>query len=674
MGLLTDPSISQKTKYSNKLITYNRGICFTLYLIGLIYFCFLADNNFNSSTYFSENALLPGLVYTDFNYDVINLAENLQNDLERERETHKNVMPYAWILAKMRRIGLETHTHNFTLNYPLGGGKIFKGKNVYGILRAPRIGSTESIVISVPYRTPESVHPEITHGLSLILAFADFARRQVYWAKDIIFLVTEQEQLGMQAWLQAYYGSDDNDNSILDSGSLNGRAGAIQAAINLELQSFSIDYINLKIEGLNGQLPNLDLHNLVQHLSHKQGVSTAYKLTSSKGKPGRTYEDKLFNLLSMIITQSNGVPTGNHGLFHKYGIEALTLEGYKKEEKLTSGQVKQKIYSLLKIIDGISRSLNNLLERFHQSYFFYLLVTEDRFVSIGDYMPVLGLMAGALLIKAFILWLSLNREPTNAIVDDQNDDEEDSSGKPECKNEQKFNFLQVGILLIVAHSLGVLTSYLPLSTSLDKYIHANGMSTQLGLFYIILSVSLFAIILPAFTTLNELENEILHIAVLLEVGTALIAVGMLNFSLGFLLSVGIVPFAIYVNPKQYVTAKSGLQKQLSRLNCLLFHPLCVVYCIVIALTAYSFHELSAENILKKAVKATMDAITYSVVDSMIYGNWMFNLISIIFFPVWILFWILLFPKTIVDKKVAKLKINWKENNTDKIKHPIAINH
>lgn len=29
----------------------------------------------------------------------------------------------------------------------------------------------------------------------------------MYWAKDIIFLITEHEQLGMQAWLEAYHGT-----------------------------------------------------------------------------------------------------------------------------------------------------------------------------------------------------------------------------------------------------------------------------------------------------------------------------------------------------------------------------------------------------------------------------------------------------------------------------------
>lgn len=88
----------------------------------------------------------------------------------------------------MRQIGLETYTHNFTLNYPLGGGKVFKGKNVYGILRAPRIGSTESIVISVPYRPPESMHAEITHGVPLMLAFAEFAR-SMFFSFNFIFLI-----------------------------------------------------------------------------------------------------------------------------------------------------------------------------------------------------------------------------------------------------------------------------------------------------------------------------------------------------------------------------------------------------------------------------------------------------------------------------------------------------
>lgn len=64
---------------------------------------------------------------------------------------------------------------------------------------------------------------------------------QKYWAKDIIFLVTDGEQLGMHAWLDAYHGHD--KVGVLETGSLDARAGVIQAAFNLEIQSFDIGEI-----------------------------------------------------------------------------------------------------------------------------------------------------------------------------------------------------------------------------------------------------------------------------------------------------------------------------------------------------------------------------------------------------------------------------------------------
>lgn len=80
----------------------------------------------------------------------------------------------------MHQIGLETHIHNFTLRYPFNAGKEYHGKNVYGILRAPRISSTEGVVYSAPYRAVNSVHTDITASVPMLLAFADFARSESY--------------------------------------------------------------------------------------------------------------------------------------------------------------------------------------------------------------------------------------------------------------------------------------------------------------------------------------------------------------------------------------------------------------------------------------------------------------------------------------------------------------
>lgn len=105
-----------------------------------------------------------------------NMALRLHDELEREREKHKSTMPTAWILAKFKQFGLETYTHNFTLNYPFNGGHSYQGKNIYAIVRAPRAGSTEAIVITTPYRTPHSMHPVITASIPTMMAFASFAR------------------------------------------------------------------------------------------------------------------------------------------------------------------------------------------------------------------------------------------------------------------------------------------------------------------------------------------------------------------------------------------------------------------------------------------------------------------------------------------------------------------
>lgn len=44
----------------------------------------------------------------------------------------------------------------------------------------------------------------------------------------------------MQAWLEAYHGVSCGTSGVLDSGDMKGRAGSIQAAINLEFHDVDI--------------------------------------------------------------------------------------------------------------------------------------------------------------------------------------------------------------------------------------------------------------------------------------------------------------------------------------------------------------------------------------------------------------------------------------------------
>lgn len=67
----------------------------------------------------------------------------------------------------------------------------------------------------------------------------------------------------------------------MQSSPLQGRAGAIQAAVALELSSDVVTSLDVAVEGLNGQLPNLDLLNLFHTFCQKGGL-----LCTLQGKVG----------------------------------------------------------------------------------------------------------------------------------------------------------------------------------------------------------------------------------------------------------------------------------------------------------------------------------------------------------------------------------------------------
>ncbi|XP_037938874.1 glycosylphosphatidylinositol anchor attachment 1 protein [Teleopsis dalmanni] len=628
MGLLSNPSFKRRSKIGRALTKHIEKISLLFYILGLTWFVCLGHNEFNHGTYLSENALSPGLVYPEVRQDASRLAQTLTEELQREQAQYKSVMPYAWIVAKMNQIGLETHVHNFTLRYPFSGGKEYQGKNIYGILRAPRIGSTEGIVFTAPYRPPTSVHTDIVASVPVLLAFANFARTKNYWAKDLIFLITEQEQLGMHAWLEAYYEGGFKDSPILKCGNIPARAGALQAAINIEVQDLDIDYIDVKIEGLNGQLPNLDLFNLVQRITAREGISSGYKQTPRKKRRSNyaTLEDNVKHMSSMLLSQVSGIPTGNHGLFHRYRIEALTLEAVKRATN-TNNNRSSATLSLLKTIEGISRSLNNLLERFHQSYFFYILVQNDRFVSIGDFIPCLILLTAPMFIKSFLLWHSLN-----------DDEKEEQIEEEPTANTQtaELPYLAVFGYISVAVALGILCNIIALNEGLRNYFHSIGANSLFAVNLILGICVLIGVSLPFVTRLPERGTELLHIGALLLLGIALIVVGLLNFALGFFLAIMCSPLTIILK----FPSTGGMRKSISVVYILFLNPIIVAYLIVFVLTIFKFPELISKEIVYRSISATMNASTYALMDCIIYGNWLYNTITAVFFPLWVLFWVL----------------------------------
>ncbi|XP_014117069.1 PREDICTED: glycosylphosphatidylinositol anchor attachment 1 protein, partial [Pseudopodoces humilis] len=290
--------------------------------------------------------------------------------------------------------GSELGPRALSLAREFGGHKrkLVRGTNVFGVLRAPRSPSTEALLLLVPCSEGSANN----QAVGLLLALAGYCRGQIYWAKDIIFLLSDHDLLGTQAWLEAYH---DLNLTGISSGGLSGRAGAIQAALALELSSDVLTSVDVAVEGLNGQLPNLDLLNLFHSFCQKNGLLCTFQgqLPPPEGPSGPSFSHSLRTLGLMLLGQAGGAPGGAHGLFLRFRIEALTLRGINsfRQHKFDLG-------ALGRTLEGMFRKLNNLLERLHQSYFLYLLPSLARFVSIGSYAPALGLL---LLPRGGCLWL-----------------------------------------------------------------------------------------------------------------------------------------------------------------------------------------------------------------------------------------------------------------------------
>ena len=216
------------------------------------------------------------------------------------------------------------------------------------------------------------------------------------WSKDIIILITSDSKAGPQAWADAYH----NEHSVPAVEPLPVKSGALQGvvvvdnALNHRFESLHIVY-----DGINGQLPNLDLFNTATAIASGQmGISVVLQ---RMWRHGDSYRERLQTMLRGMVSQGLGHASGPHSSFIPYHVDAITLQAV--------GDGWQDEMAMGRCIESTFRSLNNLLEKFHQSFFFYLLMQANRFVSIGTYLPSAMLVAVNFSIMAIALWIRSGR-------------------------------------------------------------------------------------------------------------------------------------------------------------------------------------------------------------------------------------------------------------------------
>uniref|UniRef100_A0A8C4I102 GPI-anchor transamidase component GPAA1 n=1 Tax=Dicentrarchus labrax TaxID=13489 RepID=A0A8C4I102_DICLA len=585
MGLLSDPN--RRRALISLLTRLNSPICVVCYMAGVAWFMGLAFEPFTLRTYMSENAMGSTMVEERFPAGERALTTG------REFSAHKKKaggMPVDWLVKTMQARGLEVFTQRFSRKLPFPDENkeryMVKGTNVYGILRAPRAPRTEALVLSAPCTPGDSNN----QAVGLLLGLAQYFRNQIYWAKDIIFLVNEHDLIGMQAWLEGYHHTN---TTGMDWSPLQGRGGSIQAALSLELSSDVITSMDLVLEGLNGQLPNLDLANLFYAFCQKIGV-----LCTIQGKLQRNdwdsvsgYSHSVQTMMLMVMKQASGRPWGDHGLFLRYHIEAASIKGINSFR-----QYKTDVTTIGRLLEGMYRKLNNLLERLHQSYFFYLMPSLSHFVSIGYYMPAFGLLAVILLLRALDLWVQLVSSP---------------------------GVLSVLTPLVISHLTGVALYTLPIQFQ-EMAVEQFPVSETEAVVLTAIGYNVFLFIYIGWRVLKLVA--VLYLAVLLGC-TALI-----NFSLGFILALTLVPVAAFVTPH--------VPKVLSAFILVILSPACTLL-----FSVFFFQELQELPVsFQEGWLLYLSVISQGILDHFLYGSLVYPLIALLVYPCWLLFWNILFWK------------------------------
>lgn len=613
MALLSTLLALRKDARILKIPPYLSALCI---IIGVAWLLVLPLNEYSRRTYVSENALLPGQVHTYFTGSEHNVFRAYRHEVaglaERTKEERTQRLQEIF---KSHNLKVATQRYSYQAS-----GRNISDKNVYAILQGPRADATEAIVLVAAW---ENMAGEINHsGVALVLTLARYFKRWSLWSKDIIFLISADSTTGTQAWVDAYHDSHSPDTIE----PLSIKSGALQGAVAVDYPAgpwgHRYDKLHVVYDGVNGQLPNLDLFNTAVNIANGQmGIGCTLQRMWNHDD---SYGQRLQTMLRGMLSQGLGHATGPHSAFIPYHVDAITLQ--------TVGDGWHDEMGLGRTVESLFRSLNNLLEHLHQSFFFYLLLQANRFVSIGTYLPSAMLIAVNFSITSIALWVLSGRSPkpvpnpastsTEPKKSTTSESEKPSITLVKDPSDNTATLIPTSLLTTTERHLAVPLTFVTgthFLGLLPLYIFNNTPAAHLAITYdAILVLTTFLPLITAYTLKSTLgtplsyqQNSLIQCFSLLLLGMFLSALATLNFSLAFLVGILTTPLT-FIRGSRNIILSASMSMILLALN-----PVVVVRAVAV------FFGVDIVQVLLKAAEGWH-----------VWGLWTQVVVWLVWWPAW----------------------------------------
>lgn len=534
-----------KTGAIIKLLYMLPRISFLLTAFSIIFIISLAMDGQYRNTYISENALMPGQAHSFFRESEWNHVRGYRNEIVNMMNddlSERNFKAEQLLIS----MGYKTNILNYT--DPITG---IEKPTLYAIYHVPKGDDTEAMVLATPWHNKDG---KLNAGaMALTFGLSRYFRRLSIWAKNIIIVLPEDSGPTLRNWVDAYHTTLDNTG------------GSIESAIVLDCPTTNdyIGHIEIEYSGVNGQLPNLDLFNTVIQICDHENIKASINNTPFGQLWTNDFYSRVNSLFNGIfkISAAGILDVCDAQSFSGWNIQALTIRG--KEGDRTD------ITSFGRVIDNTFRSVNNLLEKFHQSFFFYLLMGTRQFVSVGMYLPASAMSAFAFVIASVNAWIGGNNSTLKSI-----------------------NLNSTAIFNTTSLIFAAITAILVTSTTVSFGIYTSSLSPRPDAEFA--PIMYYYFVLPLFTLLgvsplisllkikvNSDYSRALSSISLFFFGYTLVGLMILNFALSFLISICAAPLCFIKFNNKFV-----LKEKLK--NILLLFLSCPALWLLIFGSAYNF--------------------------------------------------------------------------------------